>query len=248
MRWTYVALAVTLSLGAALMVLSPYRALTPGILHAGHRTQQNNCFSCHTLLSGAPTTKCAVCHKAGEIGFRSVKGEVLPKPNTITQIIHRAIGGECYRCHSEHGARFGANTPRRFSHDLLNADTVAGCAACHSQQKPANALHAAVTAECSRCHGTKGWKPATYDHDKLFRFDRNHPPRCADCHQAGTSLKEYSCTNCHEHSLDKMLRKHREEGISNVAKCRRCHPSANERDTTIDGKPRQKKEHQGERD
>jgi hypothetical protein len=248
MRMTFLTLVITLGLGAMLMVMAPYRSLTPGTLRAGHQAQQNECFSCHTPFSSAPSTKCAACHKGGEIGFRSVKGDVLPKPNTRNQLIHRAVGGECYRCHSEHGARFGANATRRFSHDLLNLDAVKGCAVCHSPQKPTNAIHTTVTAECSRCHGTTGWKPATYDHDKLFMFDKNHPPKCADCHQPGTSLKDYTCTNCHEHSLDKMMRKHRDEGISNLNKCRRCHPSGNERDTITDGKPRQRMAHENERD
>jgi hypothetical protein len=248
LRSTIITLLVTLGLGAALMVMSPYRSLTPGTLRAGHQAQQNNCFSCHTTFSSAPRTKCAACHKVGDIGFRTVKGEVLPKPNARTQLIHRAIGGECFRCHSEHGARFSANAPGRFTHDLLNADTVKGCAACHSPKQPLDAVHTTVTAECSRCHSTTGWKPAAYDHDKLFRFDKNHPPKCADCHPVGTSLKDYTCTNCHEHSLDRMIREHRDEGISNLNKCRRCHPSGNEHETTTDGTPRKKVEHEKERD
>lgn len=248
MKSTYVALAVTLCFGATLIFLRPYHALTPGVLRAGHQAQQNACFSCHTLLSGVPETKCGACHKKGDIGSRSVKGEAFLKPNTRAQLIHRAVGGECYPCHSEHGARSGANPTRKFSHGLLNAAAGAGCAACHSAQKPTNALHTSIAAECSRCHGTKGWKPASYDHDRSFRFDGNHPPRCTDCHPPGMNLKEYTCTNCHEHSLDKMQREHRKEGIPNLTNCRRCHPSANERDTTLDGKPRQRREHQADRD
>jgi hypothetical protein len=240
MRRTWVSLALTLGLGATGMLFFPYRAITPGTLSEGHRAQRDGCFSCHTLLAGAPVAKCVTCHRPGEIGVRSVLGEALRKANPGTQRIHRVVGGQCDRCHFEHGGPFGRDAARRFSHELLPADVAAGCAACHSGQKPADALHATLTAECTPCHGTQGWKPATYDHDRSFRFDRNHPPRCTDCHPAGTPLKEYTCTGCHEHSLDRMEREHREEGVTDLGKCRRCHPSGDEDDTIRNGRKREK--------
>ncbi len=241
---TYVSLAVTIGLGATVMFLFPYHAVTPGTLREGHHAQKNDCFSCHTLLAGAPAAKCVACHRPGEIGLRTVKGAALPAPRPKAQLIHRVPGAECARCHSEHGSRFGANAPRRFAHELLPLATASGCVACHSEKRPPDALHAAVSisTECSTCHDTKGWKPATYNHDRSFRFDGNHPPRCADCHRPGKSLKEYSCTGCHEHALDRMERKHREEGITNLEKCRRCHPSGNEHDTIGEGKNREEGE------
>jgi hypothetical protein len=121
--------------------------------------------------------------------------------------------------------------PPAASHELLPAEIVADCTACHAGQRPSDALHASVSSRCGECHSTKAWKPATWDHDRSFRFDRNHLSRCADCHRPGASLKEYTCTGCHEHALDRMLREHREEGITDLEKCRRCHPSGNEDDT-----------------
>ena len=153
----------------------------------------------------------------------------------MAQKIHQAAFPECAPCHTEHGGRLGPDATRRFSHELLPAPIAADCAACHAGQRPADALHAAVSSQCSQCHTTKGWKPATWNHDRSFRFDRKHPARCADCHPPGTSLKEYSCTGCHEHALELMQREHREEGITNLEKCRRCHPSGNEDDTIKEG-------------
>jgi hypothetical protein len=235
MRGTWRSLAATLAVGATVAVLSPYRAVTPGTLRPGHLAQKDNCLSCHTLLAGAPALKCAVCHRPADIGLRTVAGAAVPKPSPRTQLVHRVVSGECARCHAEHGARSGAT--RRFAHDLLGGEVAAGCAACHAAQRPADALHAAVTGECTPCHGTGAWKPAAYDHDRSFRFDRHHPARCADCHPPGASLKEYTCIGCHEHSLDRMVRKHREEGISSadLARCRRCHPSGDEHDTIGEG-------------
>lgn len=231
MKGTWVSLAVTLILGAFVMFLVPYHALTPGTLREGHLAQKNDCFSCHALLAGAPADKCSGCHRPGEIGLRSVKGEPLSMAKPMAQKIHQAAFPECAPCHTEHGGRLGPDATRRFSHELLPATIAADCAGCHAGQRPADALHAAVSAGCSQCHSTKGWKPATWDHGRSFRFDRNHPARCADCHAPGTSFKAYGCTRCHEHALERMQREHREEGITDLEKCRRCHPSGNENDT-----------------
>lgn len=235
MKGTRIAFAVTLCLGTIAVFIFPYYALTPGSLRQGHRAQKNDCFSCHTLLAGAPATKCSGCHRPGEIGLRTVSGASLTKAKPISQMIHRAAFEECAPCHTEHGSRLGPGATRRFSHQLLPATIAADCAACHLGQRPSDMLHAASSTICSQCHTTKGWKPATWDHDRSFRFDRNHPPRCADCHSPGASLKDYSCTGCHEHAPAKVLSEHREEGITNLDKCRRCHPSGNEDDTIKEG-------------
>lgn len=235
MRGTWVSLAATLALGAAAIVLFPFHSLTPGTLREGHRAQKNDCFSCQTLLAGAPAAKCSVCHRTADMGLRSVKGELLPNARPRSQLIHKVVGGECAACHTEHGGRLGPNATRRFTHELLPASLAGGCAACHSADRPTDSLHAAASAECTPCHATKGWKPATWDHDRSFRFDRHHPARCLDCHRPGTGMKVYSCTGCHEHSPDRLESKHREEGITNLDKCRRCHPSGSEHDTIREG-------------
>lgn len=235
MKGTWVSFAVTLSLGAIVMFLVPYRALTPGTLRDGHLAQKNDCFSCHTLFAGAPAVKCSRCHRPGEIGLRLANGEALAKAKPLAQKIHQAAFPECAPCHTEHGGRLRPDGMRRFSHELLPAAIGTQCTECHAGQRPADALHAAVSSSCSPCHSTKGWKPATWNHDRSFRFDRNHPTRCADCHPPGTSLREYRCTGCHEHALDVMQREHREEGITNLEKCRRCHPSGSEDDTIKEG-------------
>lgn len=228
MRRTWVSLFLTLAAATAAALLFPYRAITPGTLAAGHLAQRDDCLSCHTLFRGAPDDKCATCHRPGDIGVRTTKGEPLARPKERTRRIHEALRAGCDRCHSEHGGRLGA---RRFAHALLPAEVAAGCTACHAGERPKDELHAAAAAECGACHGVSAWKPASFDHGKAFRFDRHHPPRCADCHAPGKSLKEYSCTGCHEHSFARMEAKHREEGITNLDRCRRCHPSGDEHDT-----------------
>lgn len=228
MRRTWISLAATIAAATAAALLFPDRAITPGSLSAGHLGQRDDCLSCHTLFRGAPAEKCAACHGPGDVGVRTTKGELLARPKERARRIHETLRTGCERCHSEHGSRAGAG---RFAHDLLPAEVAAGCAACHHPDRPKDDLHAAAAGECGACHRVSGWKPASFDHEKSFRFDRHHPPRCADCHAPGRSLKEYSCTGCHEHALARLQAKHLEEGITDLDRCRRCHPSGDEDDT-----------------
>jgi hypothetical protein len=61
----------------------------------------------------------------------------------------------------------------------------------------------------------------------FFVLDRDHNVECSTCHNTG-SLKSYSCFGCHEHSTNKLLQEHIEEGITNIDNCVSCHKSADE--------------------
>ncbi len=231
MRRTYLSLALTFALGIGAILVFPYYAVTPGVLSQGHQRQRDDCLSCHAPLAGTPAEKCIACHRPSEIGLRSVAGAALAKPRQRSNLVHRVVSGRCVGCHSEHAGLSREKAAARFRHDALPPDLKGACGSCHAQQRPPDVLHATLAANCTPCHTTTAWKPATFDHERYFRFDRDHPARCADCHAPKASLKEYSCTGCHEHSLDRMIAKHRKEGIANVEGCRRCHPSGDERDT-----------------
>jgi hypothetical protein len=235
---TAIAFAATLALGGGAILLFPYASITPGVLVGGHTLLRNDCFACHAPLAGSSTEKCARCHRPADLGLRGVAGGPLAKASPRVNLLHRALRLECRSCHAEHKGKSRESAMVRFAHDLLPTGTRRDCASCHADRVPKDALHAGAgpRSQCSDCHGEKGWKPATYDHDRSFRFDRHHPARCADCHEPGRSLKEYSCVGCHEHSRAEMERKHAKERIGDVSKCARCHPSGNERDTLRDGR------------
>ena len=80
---------------------------------------------------------------------------------------------------------------------------------------------------CQTCHGDEAWRPATFDHAKLFRFDRHHPSDCINCHQEN-DYSRYSCYGCHEHSPAKICEEHWEEGILEFENCVECHRSGDE--------------------
>lgn len=112
------------------------------------------------------------------------------------------------------------------SHALLPATTREKCASCHVA--PKTAFHRDLTANCTKCHGTGRWKPATFDHAKFFVLDRNHNAECATCH-VNNDTSKYTCYGCHEHQPDRIRSKHIREGIPNFENCVKCHRSGSER-------------------
>lgn len=81
---------------------------------------------------------------------------------------------------------------------------------------------------CIQCHLTSRWTPADFDHSAYFVLDRNHNASCKTCHT--NNQFEDTCYGCHEHTPSNILGEHREEGISNINDCVRCHKSGNEHD------------------
>jgi hypothetical protein len=217
---TLVALVGTLALGSGGIALAPSLALTPGGLAAGHQPIRNDCFACHAALQGAPAARCVVCHQLEHLGVQTVAGVARTPPDPKANRLHAVVRGDCGGCHAEHQGR-GA-TRARFSHALLDDQALKGCAACHGPERPADVLHRDARGECSACHQTTAWKPATFEHARFFEFDGNHPPRCEDCHP-GQVYDRYTCYGCHEHTPENMAAAHREEGIPDLTNCVKCH-------------------------
>jgi hypothetical protein len=130
-------------------------------------------------------------------------------------------------CHSDHaGPKLTQRSRKPFSHAMLRVAARDLCDTCHAA--PQNALHKALNGGCGQCHKTEAWKPATFDHDKLFPLDKDHNASCVTCH-IGNNYQQYTCYGCHEHTPAKMLAKHREEGVTeSLDQCVRCHRSASD--------------------
>jgi len=69
--------------------------------------------------------------------------------------------------------------------------------------------------------------PATFEHEKYFRFDRHHDTECITCH-VNNDYGNYTCYGCHEHSRSKIRGEHVEEGIYDYENCVDCHRSGDE--------------------
>lgn len=240
-RASWLVLAGTIALAGGSALLAPNRAITPGTLETGHATLERSCFACHQPFRGAPRERCVTCHATETIGMVFSTGAARSETKPKSRELHRLLAErECVACHVGHRGWGLDAARRRFAHEVLPAAAREACTSCHETERPDDMLHRSAPGSCGTCHRTERWKPASYDHDRFFRFDRDHPSRCADCHPsapapsgvAGLAYDRYSCTGCHEHRWDRMLAEHREEGIveRDLATCARCHRSAAEHD------------------
>ena len=166
-------------------------------LEGGHAAL--DCESCHKPDEGwrkAPST-CVGCHKADDVH----RGQ-------FTQ--------SCGECHSSMSWTGG-----RFEHDktdfkLTGSHVTLSCDACHIggryRQTPAscNGCHAtddehrgARGADCAKCHTTKEWKTAKFDHFKETDYELlgvHAQIDCLACHRSGNYKDKVpkDCNGCHQ--------------------------------------------------
>jgi hypothetical protein len=173
------------------------------------------------------TARCAACHPVEEIGLRTVNGAALPAGERV--LFHQSLReGSCAACHTDHEGPDSRETVAGFAHGLLMASALEACDDCHERQRPGDMIHASVEAGCVPCHQTTAWTPATFEHERYFRFDRDHPEDCKTCHTTPGDLTAYTCYGCHEHTPRNIRSEHLEEGIREYEACEECHRSADE--------------------
>jgi len=218
-----------LILAAAFVFAFPETAINPGNLSKGHTQLAQKCWSCHKPFRGANSNKCAACHKIGDIGRVTTAGNSLPVLGSKRKVLfHVGLANkDCAACHTAHRSGRYISTGPRFEHDLLLVSIKSDCVSCHLTQKPHDSLHQSADRQCGTCHGTRGWRPATFDHTAYFRFDSNHPSRCDTCHMDSTSYASYTCYGCHAHTPTGMAAAHVEESIRNLEQCAKCHRTGN---------------------
>jgi len=186
------------------------------------------CTDCHVPGGYAlDRTTCAACHR----GMDAVFAER-----------HVAdYGAGCLSCHDgrampdgfDHGAIF----PLDGAHVDVACDTChvpaaatrlsEACVACHEEP----AIHrGGFGTNCAACHTVDGWLPARL---RVHAFPLDHGKQagegevsCLTCHPDG--YVAYTCYGCHEHEPDAVERAHREDGMTEIADCARCHPTGQE--------------------
>jgi hypothetical protein len=216
MRIRLIVLAFLFTAGLVLVFQAPELLANPGSLVKGHAEVEGDCFKCHTPLLGPSDAKCIACHKLAEIGAK--------KPE-VARFHQRLAEKHCVGCHTDHIGKDVAKATREFAHALLEPNWRAVCHECHA--KPADVLHKPVTTACASCHVAEKWVPATFDHVRYFRFDRDHPADCATCHVDG-HYDRFTCYGCHEHSEAEVREEHLDEDIRDFEKCTECHRSGDE--------------------
>lgn len=223
-RWVLVLIAVNLLALAALVFAYPHLMVSPGALVPAHADITKDCFACHAPLRGAVTERCVACHALADIGLRTSKGAALSASAVKASFHQELIEEDCMACHSDHaGPKLTQRSRKPFSHELLRPATRDRCESCH--KPPADTFHRQMKENCAQCHSTKGWKPATFEHDKFFLLDKDHNATCLTCH-TGNDFSRYTCYGCHEHTPANVRRKHQEEGIRDFENCVECHRSA----------------------
>lgn len=222
-----VILAINLIAIAILVFVYPHLMVGPGQLIPGHKQLNVDCFACHAPFAGADSTLCLSCHKAADIGRLTTTGQAIERPLTTTPFHQKLINQDCMACHSDHAGAKRYRIQGRFKHALLQREARDQCQGCH--KVPADSLHQQITGNCAQCHSQETWKPATFDHVKLFELDRDHNVSCVTCHLR-SDYRNYTCYGCHEHTPEKIRREHIKEGIREYSNCVECHRNADEHD------------------
>jgi nitrate/TMAO reductase-like tetraheme cytochrome c subunit len=206
----------------------------------------NHSTTSFTLTGAHVTTPCASCHKNGVFaGTPMTCGDAgchLPDYNGAMNPAHLAgnFSKDCLTCHTTNAwqpasfdhskARFqltGAhiNTPCAQCHKnnvYTGTPMTCGDAACHlpAYNATTNPAHLAgnFSKDCSTCHTTNAWQPATFDHSKArFALTGAHVTTpCASCHKnnvytgtpmtcgdAACHLPDYTATNNPAHAAGK---------------------------------------------
>jgi hypothetical protein len=171
------------------------------------------CADCHTggKYVGTPTT-CIGCHKADD----AHKGN---------------LGTDCAECH-----KVTTWKDTTFHHDQANFKLTgmhanALCSACHKSMtmyrgtpttcfachKADDVHNGGMGTDCSKCHTTKSWKGASFDHSKTgFKLTGAHTSaRCTQCHtKPDYANVQTTCIGCHRSD---------DTHGGNLPKCSTCH-------------------------
>ncbi len=217
--------AVNLLVLVLLAIFVPHLMISPGKPIDAHTELTTDCFACHTAFFGSSPEKCIACHKIAEIGLKTVEGLPIAKEKKNVAFHQTLIEEDCIACHSDHKGVQAFRPISQFSHQLLDLTLQKQCDNCHVD--PDDALHREINGNCKQCHDLDDWLPATFAHEKYFRFDRDHTTECKICH-IKNNYADYTCYGCHEHSRSKIREEHVEEGIYDYEICVDCHRSDNE--------------------
>ncbi len=220
-----VVVAVNLAILVLLAIFYPQLMISPGKPIDAHAELATDCFACHTPFIGSRPGKCIACHKVEEIGKITTKGLPIEEEKKNVAFHQQLIEDDCVSCHSDHKGVKAFRPISHFSHDLLESDLQKQCDSCH--KGPVDDLHRKVKGNCGQCHTQNAWIPATFEHEKYFRFDRDHDTECVTCH-IDNDYADYTCYGCHEHSRSDIREEHVEEGIRNYENCVECHRSGDE--------------------
>ncbi len=151
----------------------------------------SDCQACHRkddVHKGSLGAKCADCHTVNDW-----KEARFDHEKTRFPLTGKHVDAECTDCHKK-GADYKA-APR-------------DCLGCHRKEDNGPKGHKGNYGEkCETCHGTKAWKPSTFNHDNDTKFDllgKHRSVKCADCHTGHLYRDKVgsACIDCHKKDDD----------------------------------------------
>jgi Cytochrome c3 len=146
-----------------------------------------DCNACHRkddVHKGALGTKCADCH--GESDWKEAK---IDHDKTRFPLTGKHVDTKCVDCHKK-GSDY-KDAPRN-------------CFGCHKKDDDGAKGHKGLYGErCDTCHGTKAWKPSTFNHDNDTKYalrGKHRTTKCGDCHTGHLYKNKVgtACVDCHK--------------------------------------------------
>ena len=193
-----------------------------------------SCATCHQSGFANTPTKCDGCHHEAYVGVKD--------PNHLAS----AFPTECQVCHNTTAWSPAAIDHNLTSFPLTGAHRSADCASCHRSGYTGTPSacyschqdkYAAVTDpnhqtgnfnhDCTQCHTTTGWKPASFDHSQTaFALTGAHVSvSCSLCHSSGYTATPTACYSCHQSNFAAV--KDPNHATSNFNHdCTQCHTTA----------------------
>jgi hypothetical protein len=174
----------------------------------------------------AGAVPCLTCHPTDYASYTCYGCHCHVSTATWAQLqFDHANATDCQSCHTSdappnHYADQCSNcytsttdwTTVQFDHTGLT-----DCQSCHNGDAPPNHF----PGQCSSCHSTMTWAGASFSH--TFPLDNGAANgNCQTCHP-GDVYTSYTCYDCHNES--RTIGEHRDEGITDLSNCVRCHPT-----------------------
>jgi hypothetical protein len=187
----------------------------------------NNCESCHTsngwmpstfdhslasfILTGKhATTPCESCHVDKIFKGTAAECNACHKKDDVH---NGELGSNCLTCHNTDGwtdaiydhnlasfkliGKHASVNCKQCHADFLFKDTPTNCYACHAKD---DAHAGQFGTACENCHTSKGWLPASFDHNLAsFKLTGKHAGvSCGSCHVNNTfKSTPTDCYACH---------------------------------------------------
>ena len=150
-----------------------------------YREAPHDCDSCHRkddVHKGSLGPKCADCHN--ETDWKETKFD---HDKTRFPLTGKHIDTRCADCHKSSNYKEAPRT----------------CIGCHKTDDDKKGHKGLYGEKCESCHGTKAWKPSTFNHDTDTKYalrGKHRTTKCSACH-TGHLYKDKvgsACNDCHK--------------------------------------------------